>query len=959
MFSGPRSAGRKMPRPRPHAYALRAAVLVAASLWAAPDATTAVNEILTHRFDNGLTLHIAPGHPAPVAAVQAWVGVGSADEGPEQAGTAHFVEHMLFKGSGDYGLGELVRTIEGGGGEINAWTAFDHTVYHAVLGRDHVDVAVDALGDTLMTPRVDPEELARERQVILEEIRQGSDDPARTVAQSLFATAFVAHPYRRPVIGTAESVQRLSERTLVEFFRSYYVADNLTLVVAGDVDPVRVRRSVERRFRTMPAGRPLRRVSAEPVQTEARATALHRDVTEAHLAVGFHVPAARHPDLAALDVAAILLGQSESARLPRLLRDRDQLVTSAYANVHALRDPGLLVLSATARPGDAQKAVGALVDHGKWLADELTSDELDKARIAAETGFVRQLETAQGRARSLGWYATVAGDPQFGHVYLDRIRSVRRHDVAQAIRRYLQPGNASVAAILPKPRRGAARGVFARQAEARVRRSLSTKPTTVVAPVEKRVVLANGITLLVRRDPSVPVVAMRAVWRGGQRVEEPGQSGLSTLLARMITRGCGKLDATAVADRIDRLGGSLAGVAGRNSFGVAAEWLARTWQPGFELFADCILEPTLPADELARERRLLVDDQQAQADSPTHAAFRLFSEALYRDHPYARDVLGTAATIAGVSRPALAVFYRERYPASALTLSIVGDVDVDEVITKVRARFDRIPRAKPTVPVVQPLGPKMERASERWRAGFDGRPATEREVFAFLDRAQAHLVVGFPGATVDTPDRFALEILVSILGGQSGRLFAELREKRALAYRISAHSIEGVDPGFIAVYLSCSPAKLDEAVAAVRAELERVRVDGVTAAELERARTYLIGSHEIAMQRRAAVANALVYHEAYGLGWQNWSRYADAIHAVKPADITAAAAKYLSVDRMITATIRPPIASPAATKRSIIKPPALIKPPAPIKVQRRTAPSTRRNPVRSPGARGRARGVDR
>ncbi len=931
-------------------------MLVAAWLWAAPAATTAVHEILTHRFDNGLTLHIAPGHPAPVAAVQAWVGVGSADEGPDQAGTAHFVEHMLFKGSGDYGLGELVRTIESGGGEINAWTAFDHTVYHAVLGRDHVDVAVDALGDTLMTPRVDPEELARERQVILEEIRQGSDDPARTVAQSLFATAFVAHPYRRPVIGTAESVQRLTERTLVEFFRSYYVADNLTLVVAGDVDPVRVRRSVERRFRSMPAGRPLRRVSAEPMQTDARATALHRDVTEAHLAVGFHVPAARHPDLAALDVAAILLGQSESARLPRLLRDRDQLVTSAYANVHALRDPGLLVLSATARPGDAQKTVGALVDHGKWLADELTSDELDKARIAAETGFVRQLETAQGRARSLGWYATVAGDPQFGHVYLDRIRSVRRHDVSQAIRRYLQPGNASVAAILPKPRRGAGGGVFARQAEARVRRSLSTKQTTVVAPIEKRVVLANGITLLVRRDPSVPVVAMRAVWRGGQRVEEPVQSGMSTLLARMITRGCGMLDATAVADRIDRLGGSLAGVAGRNSFGVAAEWLARTWQPGFELFADCILDPTLPADELARERRLLVDDQQAQADSPTHAAFRLFSEALYRDHPYARDVLGTAATISTVSRPALAAFYRERYPASALTLSVVGDVDVDEVITKVRARFDRISRAKPAV---QPFVSKVERASEGWRAGFDGRPATDREVFAFLDRAQAHLVVGFPGATVDTPDRFALEILVSILGGQSGRLFAELREKRALAYRISAHSIEGVDPGFIAVYLSCSPAKLDEAVAVVRAELERVRVDGVTAAELERARTYLIGSHEIAMQRRAAVANALVYHEAYGLGWQSWSRYADAIHAVKPADITAAAAKYLRVDRMITATIRPPVASPAATKRSLTKPPAPIKSPAPTKplapskvpAERRAAPAPRQKPVRSRGRR--------
>lgn len=855
----------------------------------------AVHDIHTHHFDNGLTLHIAPGHPAPVAAVQAWVGVGSADESPREAGLAHFVEHMLFKGSAGYGTGELVRAIEGGGGEINAWTAFDHTVYHAVLAADHVETALVALGDTLMRPRVDPEELAREREVILEEIRQGSDDPARSVAQSLFATAFVAHPYRRPVIGTADAVERASERDLVEFFRSYYVADNLTLVVAGDVDPASVHRTVERRFRAMPAGRPVRRTVDEPTQTSARACAIHRDLSEAYVSVGFHVPAARHPDLAALDVAAILLGQSESARLPRLLRDRDQLVTSAYANVHALRDPGLLVLSATARPADATKTVGALVDHGLSLAGELTSDELDKARIAAETAFVRQLETAQGRARSLGWHATVAGDPQFGHVYLDRIRSVRRHDVAHVLRRYLRPDNASVAAILPKRRAT----VFARQAETRVRRSLRPTATRIV-PVEKRVVLGSGITLLVRRDPSVPVVAMRAVWRGGQRVEDVQQAGMSTLLARMITRGCGKLEATQVADRIDRLGGSLAGVAGRNSFGVAAEWLARTWQPGLDLLADCILDPKLPPEDLARERRLLIEEQQSTADSASHAAFRLFSEALYADHPYARDVLGTPDSIAAIERPTLAAFYRERYPASAMTLAIVGDVEIDEVIAKVTARFASVAKVRRTEPRV--TAPVVDRP---------------REVYSYLDRAQAHLVIGFPGATVDARDRFAAEVLVAILGGQSGRLFADLREQRALAYRVSAHSVEGVDAGFIAVYLSTSPDKLGASVEAVRAQLDRIRKDGVTAAELDRARSYLIGSHEIAMQRRAAVANAMAYHEAYGLGWQTWSRYAETIRAITPADVAAAAQHYLRPEAMITATIRPPVASPAAQKKSM------------------------------------------
>ncbi len=919
-----------MPGARPHAYALAAFALVAlVTLGTGGVASSAVHDVQTHRFDNGLTLHVASGHAAPVAAVQAWVGVGSADEAAHEAGVAHVVEHMLFKGSAGYARGELVRVIEQGGGEINAWTAFDHTVYHAVLGAGHLDAAIHALGDALIEPRVDPDELAREREVILEEIRQGSDDPARSVAQSLFATAFVAHPYRRPVIGTAGSVARLGERELVEFFRRYYVADNLTLVVAGDVEPERVQRSVERRFRAMPSGRPVRRAWVEPPQTEPRATCAHREVGEAYLAVGFHVPAVRHRDVAALDVAAILLGQSESARLPRALRDRDQRVTSAYANLHALRDPGLLVLSATARPDDAPKGLTALVEHSAALADDLSSSELDKARIAVESAFIRQLETAQGRARSLGWHATVAGDPQFGHVYLDRIRAVRRHDVAGVMRRYLRPESASVAAILPvtsgaRPRATA----WAQQAERRVQQALAATATPSRPVVEQRVVLGSGLVLLVRRDPSVPVVAMRAVWPGGQRIEDVDHAGASTLVARMLTRGCGSRDAQATADQIDRLGGSLAGVAGRSSFGVAAEWLAKTWQPGLELLADCILSPALPSAELVRERRLLLDDQQAQRVSPSQAVFRLFTEARYGAHPYARDVLGTAEAVGGLSRAELAAFYRERYPVSAMTLAIVGDLEPDEAIALVRRRFDDVPRpGAPSTPSTAPVTPIAPTRPVIPAIPQGGGSEAEREVYRYLDRAQAHLVIGFPGATVDASDRFALEVLVAILGGQSGRLFTELRDRQALAYRVSAHSIEGVDPGFVAIYLSCAPDKLAAAVAGVRDELARMRRDGVTAAEVERAQSYLIGSHQIAMQRRAAVANAMAYHEAYGLGWQSWASYDAAIRAVTPADVAAATATYLGADRAITATVRPPIATPAATKRSKLPAPAV--PPAP------------------------------
>ena len=255
--------------------------------------------------------------------MQAWVGVGSADEAPAQAGVAHVVEHMLFKGGGTASASSRARS-SARGGEINAWTSFDHTVYHAVLGRDHVDAAIDALGDALIAPRVDPRRArARARGRSSRRSARAPTIRRAAVAQSLFATAFVAHPYRRPVIGTADSVRRLGERELVEFFRSYYVADNVdarrrgrrrsgsACGAASSAGSARCRRAGRARRRDARAGADGAARGRARCATSARRTSRS----------AFTCRAARHPDVAALDVAAILLGESESARLPRALRD--------------------------------------------------------------------------------------------------------------------------------------------------------------------------------------------------------------------------------------------------------------------------------------------------------------------------------------------------------------------------------------------------------------------------------------------------------------------------------------------------------------------------------------------------------------------------------------------------------------------------------------------------------------
>jgi zinc protease len=237
-----------------------------------------------------------------------------------------------------------------------------------------------------------------------------------------------------------------------------------------------------------------------------------------------------------------------------------------------------------------------------------------------------------------------------------------------------------------------------------------------------------------------------------------------------------------------------------------------------------------------------------------------------------------------------------------MTLAIVGDVDPARVRAKVHALFavrrdgERLP--PPEVPVEPP------------------RPAGGPEqVFKFLNKQQAHIVVGFPGTTIAHPDRFALEVLATILSGQGGRLFVELRDRRALAYRISAFSLEGVDPGYFAVYLATSPQNLDEAVAGIRAELARVVEQPIARAELERAKRYLVGAHEISLQRRAALASSLAFHEAYGLGYGEYRRYAPGILAVTAQDVQRVARAHLDWGRAVVAVVKPEEATPKAARR--------------------------------------------
>jgi zinc protease len=338
-----------------------------------------------HRLQNGMTLICEEQHEAPVVALQAWVNAGSADESHELAGVAHVHEHMLFKGTARRGVGEIARTIEAAGGEINAWTSFDQTVYHIILSANEVGLGVDVLADALRNSSFDSGELGRELEVVVEEIRRAEDSPSRRISNALFALAYGQHPYGRPVLGTEASVRGLTRERVLGFYRRHYRPDAVTMVAVGDFRAAELVRTVEAAFADWrseeSAGaappRPL-----EPPPREVRVRLLKEDVKESRVALAWPIPGLHHPDVVALDALAVILGHGESSRLFVELRRRRELVSDVYAFAYTPRDPGVLICGAGLRGTQVNDATRAILDEVYRLREQqVTGEELARAQM--------------------------------------------------------------------------------------------------------------------------------------------------------------------------------------------------------------------------------------------------------------------------------------------------------------------------------------------------------------------------------------------------------------------------------------------------------------------------------------------------------------------------------------------------------------------------------------------------
>ena len=840
------------------------------------DQLRASNEQL-HRevLDNGLICLIKPDNSAPVVAIQIWVGTGSIHENENLgAGLSHYIEHMIFKGTPTRGPADITRQIDEAGGQINAYTSHDRTVFYADLPSRNWKVGLDVLSDAVMNASLPEDEWEREKEVILREFAMGYDSPQRVHGKLLYETAYRVSPYRVPVIGYEEVFRTMTREHLERFFHEHYVPDNMIVVVVGDVQTREVLDYLKDQFKDFKRrARPPVMLPAEPQQLTprlGRKTGIYQ-VSRLHWA--YHTVSLDHPDAAALDVLASILGDGRSSLLYQELREKRHLVHTIGAWSHTPAHGGLFGISATFDPDKEAEVIAAIRE---VLADyrgrPFTAEQIAKARRIQFMNELSSLQTMNGQASSYGAGEYYAGNPRFGEFYLEQIARVDNDRLHEVFERHVINNFETIALLSPELSAGDA----TRSDEARVE-----NPTT-------RVTLSNGIPLVIREDRRLPFINISVAMGGGLLSENDDNNGITQLVADLLTRGTPTRTASQIAEEIESRSASLSGYSGRNSFGMNANGFSEDFDLLLSIMADCLINSDFPEEELTKQKRQQIASMRQQREQPMFLAQESLREILFPGHPYRFNTQGTEVSLPAITRDDLIDYFKRHTTPDNMVISIVGDIDADEARQKVERYLGR-------------LQGQAEKISE-WTPAVPELPS-HRETNGPFE--QAILLIGFPGVDIKDSRNEALNLLQRALSGLSSELAIEVREKRGLVYFIGAFSMSGYEPGLFAFYAGTSAEQMDEVETLILEQIERIASNGLRPDEFDRAKAQLRAQHDMSLQNSGDVAQMIALNELYGLGYQYHFDFPARLETLTQDDIRNAAASLLVREKAAVSRLVP------------------------------------------------------
>jgi zinc protease len=845
-----------------------------------------------HRLDNGLTVLIREKHSAPVVTCELAFKVGAVDEKDAERGMAHFLEHMLFKGSTSFRKGEIDLFTMRNGGSNNAYTSRDMTAYHFSMPATGLEAALKILSEMLGQSTLDEKEFEAEKGPVYEELHAGQDDPWDRLWERAHAKAYAAHPYRHPIIGYEDEIAKMERAAMKAFYDAYYKPANAVLVIVGDVDGAKTLARVKELFGAIPAGTAVPEMTiVEPPQKAEIRDEMKEDVEVDRLAVLWRGPRAGERDDYVFDLISHVLGSGRTARLHQRLVEKDRVSSGVDTTNYSGRFPGTFVVTAEALPeADRAKLEAAVYEEIERLgAEGPTREELEKARNATVAGLMRRAENAAALADLIARFACTQTLEDLSG-YVDALSGVTADEVKAAVKKYLVKECRTVCWSITGGEGGGNGGGGGKRAGGNRRahrdpvKSGGGGSVSALAST-KRVVLDNGLVLLLLENHDLPIFAMQTFARASQLYESEDQAGLANLVGLLLEDGTTTRSAEKIAGDLEFVGGQL----GTAAQGVEATVLAMNQDLALDIVFDILMNSSFPEDKVELRRDQVLADIAGRGDQPRELARLAFSEAVYGRHPLHRPADGYADTVGSLTRDDCVRHYRTYFIPNNTTVAIAGDFDAARVEKRIREIT-----AKWRMQLLD--FPPFPEAAKPKEGSTRGVPVPKAK--------QVNAYVGHLGVRRNDPDWYALQVMDNVFSTGSGftdRLSRSIRDEMGLAYIVggSISYSAGIEPGHLRLFVATVPAKLAAARETLLKEFDRIRAEPVSAAELEDAKSYLAGSFVFDLETNADLADMMIMVERYGLGFGYPEEYVKKIRAVTAEDVKRVAERHLDPKALI------------------------------------------------------------
>lgn len=864
-----------------------------------------VEGITEYRLENGLQVLLFPDVSAPKVTVNLTVFVGSRHEGYGEAGMAHLLEHMLFKGTPS--IPNIPAELKQRGADFNGTTWLDRTNYFQTLpaGEQNLEFAIRLEADRMVNSLIRAADLASEMTVVRNEFEQGENSPDGVLMERMMAAAWEWHNYGRSTIGNRADIERVPVQNLRLFYEKFYQPDNAMLVIAGAFQPEQALEMVQKHFGTIP--RPSRQLdrtwTEEPAQDGERLVTVRRvgDVPLAGLL--YHIPSGAHPDYPALEVLASVLADEPSGRIYESLVRR-RLAASVYGFPFGLHDPGALLFGAQAAEGTEGPALlQSLVEAVESAAEKpFTADEVERAKSELLKERELQMASSQSVAIELSEWAA-QGDWRLFFLHRDRLEKITPADITRVATAYLDRNNRTAGIFEPahEPERvsipatpdiAALLEGYTGRAEVAQGEVFDAAPLAIEARIQ-RSRLPSGIhlTQLPRRTRGNSVT-FRLNLRYGSLESLRGLAVAAELLPAVIDRGTGTRNRQQIADAFNQYRARVSFSGNPGNLAVSVQTTRENLVPVLTILQDVLRNPLFPADELELVREEQMTALSQQGSEPD---FLAFTQATQHISPFDKDDPRYEALpqeqiqrLKAVTAQQIRGIHSQLLSASVGEATVVGDFDPATLQPALEQLTENWTSTVPFVRI-----PRVHVANEQGST----------EILNTPDKANAATVAMMTlPIRDDHPDYPALAIGNFILGsgGLSSRLGDRVRQQEGLSYAIqSSLQASGVDQrSAFLIFAISNPENSPKVLAAIREELQRLLRDGITQAELDAAISGYLQEQQVARSNDAQLAGMLEAFAFLSRDLTFVERQQRSISGLTVEQVNAALRKHLNPERL-------------------------------------------------------------